>query len=77
VKLYATLQKYAPKGTKPGESFEVELENSNLSALITQLGIKESRVAIVFLNGNRITNKRHSLQEGDLVVIFPPIGGGK
>ncbi|MHA2602485.1 MAG: MoaD/ThiS family protein [Candidatus Thorarchaeota archaeon SMTZ1-83] len=76
VKLYATLQKLAPPGTEVGEAFPVDMEGSTILQLVEQLGIEEDMARIVMVNGIRATDLSQPLQPEDLVVIFPPIGGG-
>ena len=76
VKLYATLKEYAPKGIEIGESFSVEFEGRTLMDLITSMGLKIEQTKIVMINGNRVTGLNHQLSVGDMVVIFPPVGGG-
>jgi molybdopterin synthase sulfur carrier subunit len=76
VKLYATLREYAPPHTEIGEAFNVEFNGNTLQDLIQKLGFELDRAKIVMVNGNRILDVKTSLKEDDLVVIFPPIGGG-
>jgi molybdopterin synthase sulfur carrier subunit len=76
VKLYATLREYAPPNTEIGSSFEVQLEGNTIGELIGQLGFEIDRAKIVMVNGKRIFDMSTNLDEDDLVVIFPPIGGG-
>ncbi|MFW9846150.1 MAG: MoaD/ThiS family protein [Candidatus Thorarchaeota archaeon] len=76
VKLYAALQEYSPPGTELGEAFPIELEGSTVGDLVNQLGIKEEHAKIIIVNGIRIDDLSHHLNEDDQVVIFPPIGGG-
>ncbi len=70
------LRRYAPPDSELGEPFEVQLEGASLDALITQLGFKLDQAKIVMINGNRVTDLNTKLSENDLVVIFPPVGGG-
>ncbi len=76
VKLYATLRKYAPIKTEIGEAFSLELTNGTLIELVKKLQIPKKQTRIVFINGKRETDLKTQLKEGDLIVIFPPIGGG-
>jgi molybdopterin converting factor small subunit len=76
VKLYATLRVLAPPGTALGEAFTVETRTRVLSHLIDQLKIPPNQARIIFVNGARIINLKHRLRAGDLVVVFPPVGGG-
>ncbi len=76
VKLYATLRQYAPENTEIGGVFHVELEKGTLGDLLSELGISEERAKIIMLNGVRVSSLNRNLEEGDIVVIFPPVGGG-
>jgi molybdopterin synthase sulfur carrier subunit len=76
VKLYATLREYAPPNTEIGASFIVEFDGSTLGELVQRLGFEIDRAKIVMINGNRVVDMNALVKEDDLVVIFPPIGGG-
>jgi sulfur-carrier protein len=76
VKLYATLRRFAPDGTEIGEAFEVHSQGTTIGDLIQQLGVSSEQAKIVMINGQRVTNMSSNLAENDLVVIFPPVGGG-
>jgi len=76
VKLYATLQRYAPTGTELGQHFEVAFDGTSIGDLISHLGLKKDQAKIVMVNGNRATDLETELNENDIVVIFPPVGGG-
>jgi len=77
VKLYATLREYAPANTDIGSSFEVDLDGTTLEELIHQLGFDVDIAKIVMINGDRVLDMSINLNENDLVVIFPPLGGGQ
>ncbi|MBS3796053.1 MAG: MoaD/ThiS family protein [Candidatus Thorarchaeota archaeon] len=76
VKLYATLSQYAPEGTKIGEAFSVELENGTIRKLIHTIGFSEEKTRIIMVNGDQTKDLDRQLKDDDLVVIFPPVGGG-
>ena len=75
LKFYASLRKHLP-GTEIGEEVELEIkQGSTIKDVIDSFLITEDLVKIIFVNG--IHKKLdHILQENDLLVIFPPIGGG-
>jgi molybdopterin synthase sulfur carrier subunit len=77
VKLYATLREFAPANTDIGSSFEVEVDGTTLEELIHQLGFDIDIAKIVMINGDRELDMSKELNENDLVVIFPPVGGGQ
>jgi molybdopterin synthase sulfur carrier subunit len=76
VKLYATLRKFAPEGTEIGEPFEVVFQGTTLDDFVKHLGFSTNQAKIVMVNGERILDMNHTLADDDLVVIFPPVGGG-
>jgi molybdopterin converting factor small subunit len=70
VRLFATLRK------DRGREMMVELgEEWTARAVINQLEIDEKDVAILMING-RDGLLDTKLIEGDIVSIFPPVGGG-
>jgi molybdopterin converting factor small subunit len=76
VKLYATLKRFAPEHTELGESFPVEIHNGRVQEVLAKLGISEEKAKIIMVNGVQTQDLKFELNENDLVVIFPPIGGG-
>jgi molybdopterin converting factor small subunit len=76
VKLYAGLRKFAPEDNELGDFFQFAFQGNTVSELINKLGIREAHVQIVMINGERAIDFNETLAEDDLVVIFPPIGGG-
>src|SRR5665647_3931440 len=70
VRLFATLRE------KRGKELTVVLSDSpTIRELIDSLGIKESEVSILLVNGLDAKINRQ-LQEKDVISIFPPVGGG-
>jgi molybdopterin synthase sulfur carrier subunit len=76
VKLYAGLRKFAPDGNELGEFFQIDFEGNTVHELIKKMGIRDVQIQIVMVNGERVMEFDQLLKEDDLVVIFPPIGGG-
>jgi len=76
VKLYATLREYAPPHTEIGASFEVHTNGRTFRELVQHLGFELDRAKIVMINGIRVLDMDAVLIENDLIVIFPPVGGG-
>lgn len=76
MKLYADLRDYAPPGNILGEAFPVEIQEGTLEELLTVLGIPKERTRLILLNGIHHLNAEQRFKNGDLVVLFPPIGGG-
>jgi len=73
VELFATLRKYGP----PREgAFTMELtEGDGIRRLIEILGIPLDMERVILVNG-RPANLESPLEEGDKVVLFPPVAGG-
>jgi sulfur-carrier protein len=81
VKLFAMLQRYAPKeiaGSElvAGQPFEIDVPNPcTIAEVLTHLGIPEREVKVTFVDG-RARASMFRLVPGAEVGIFPPIGGG-
>jgi molybdopterin synthase sulfur carrier subunit len=75
VKLFATLVRFKD-GSRVGRPFDMELpEDSVVQDLIDALRIPVEETHIVFIN-NIIEEKQSKLKDGDVVGMFPPVGGG-
>ncbi len=75
VKLFATLVRFKD-GSHTGKPFEVELpEGALVHDLIDYLKIPPEETHIVFIN-NVIEENHSTLHDGDVVGMFPPVGGG-
>ncbi len=75
VKLFATLVRFKD-GSRVGKPFEVEMpEGSVVQDLIDHLKIPVEETHVVFIN-NVIEENYSNLKDGDVVGMFPPVGGG-
>jgi len=75
VKLFATLVRFK-EGTRAGRPFEMELpESATVKDLIDMLKIPPEETHVVFIN-NIIEEHLSKLKDGDVVGLFPPVGGG-
>lgn len=71
--LYATLRKFYPP---QGGPLSMDLKDgSRVSYLLEHLGIPSDTPRVVLVNG-RPAETDAVLQEGDRVVLFPPVAGG-
>ena len=76
VRLYATFARFAPS-RKAGDPFGVNLaEASTITDLIRHLGIPETDVHLVMIDGRVIHERSIRLAEGARIGLFPPVGGG-
>ncbi|MFX1457319.1 MAG: MoaD/ThiS family protein [Promethearchaeota archaeon] len=72
VKFFAMLREYGPK-----EELISIPENSKIEFLFQKYQIpKEAWKTIILVNGNPHKDQNTLLKDGDIVSIFPPIGGG-
>jgi len=72
VKFFATLREYGPD--KEILTFP---ENSKVKLLFDKYNIpQDERRAIILVNGRPHKDLKTFLKDGDIVSIFPPIGGG-
>lgn len=75
VKLFANLVRYK-SGIRSATPFEMDLpEGTAVQELIEALGIPPEETHVIFIN-NIIEDMGSRLKEGDVVGIFPPVGGG-
>lgn len=75
VRAFSGLEKFLPD-MRFGEPVEVEIEKGyTLKDLLTKLKIPLDEVFAVLVNG-RHRDWDYTLQEGDRVSMFPPVGGG-
>ncbi len=72
VKFFATLREFGPDN----EIMKIP-ENSKVKFLFEEYNIpKDNRRAIILVNGRPHKDQETILKDGDVVSIFPPIGGG-
>lgn len=70
VRLFATFR----EGREKKQKMKIN-ENTTISDIIDTLKIDEKEVAIMLLNGRDGSSDR-VLKDGDIVALFPPVGGG-
>ena len=75
VKLFATLRDYLPKGSSQFSCRIEADEKTRIRDILTKLKIPEEMPKIILVNGIH-AKKDHSLKEGDVLSIFPPVAGG-
>ena len=79
LKLFALLGAKLPKDSQ-ANSTSVELgEDASVAGVISGYGLNDKDCHLVLLNGNFIaaeTRAATTVTEGDVISIWPPIGGG-
>lgn len=75
INLFATLVKYKPDHVTGRTWTRDVAEGTTLSGLLAELEIPESEVKLMFLNGVA-AKLPATLENGDRVGFFPPVGGG-
>jgi len=72
VKFFATLREYGPDK----EVLRIP-EKSRVEVLLEKYNVpKDERRVVILINGKPHKNQKTILKEGDIIAIFPPIGGG-
>lgn len=75
VKLFATLVRFKD-GARAAAPFEMDLpEDASVQDLIDLLKIPAGEAHVIFVN-NIIEDATTKLKNGDVVGMFPPVGGG-
>jgi sulfur carrier protein ThiS len=79
IKLYATLTDYLPAGTK-NNRVEVELpDNTSINAALAPFALPPKLTHLVLVNGVYIPHEgraQTTLNDGDILAVWPPIAGG-
>lgn len=73
VQLYATLRKYGPPDGGPRTM--VVAEGERLGRVLEAIGIPADVERVILVNGRPATADS-VLEEGDRVVLYPPVAGG-
>jgi len=71
LKLYATLQIFGPP---EGQAYPIAA-GTTIRALLKKLNVPEEKAKLVFIDGAQ-ADLSATLQGGERVGIFPPVGGG-
>jgi len=80
LKLFASLTDYLPLASKYTNVVELEVApQSTITQLVELHHLPDKQVHLVLVNGTYIAPEQRasrSLQEGDVLAIWPPIAGG-
>ncbi len=75
VKLYAGLERCLPAGSE-GREAEIEIDDgSTVGRLLEELAVPLDQAKLLLVNA-RHAELDQPLKDGDLLVVFPPVGGG-
>ena len=79
-KLFASLTDYLPAGARHSNIVVLDVAaDAPISAIIEPFGLPPKLVHLVLVNGSYIQPEArltHTLKEGDVLAIWPPIAGG-
>ncbi len=80
LKLFASLTDYLPPASKYTNIVELDIAPEvTISQLVAQHRLPEKQVHLVLVNGTYVAPEQRAsrtLQEGDVLAIWPPIAGG-
>lgn len=80
LKLFASLSDYLPPEARQGNVVALDVApDASISRIIEPLGLPPKMVHLVLVNGRYIEPDQrltHTLSEGDVLAIWPPIAGG-
>ena len=79
-KLFASLTDYLPYAARRSNILALDVApNASISQIIEPFGMPAKLVHLVLVNGTYIqpdARLTHTLKEGDVLAIWPPIAGG-
>ena len=75
VRLFATLREYFPHETRGVKEISIP-SNSSIDSLIDIIESIDKKTLILMVNGRRVKDFSRSLNGGDRIALFPPVGGG-
>ncbi len=77
VKVFANLRDYVKPRPGIAEKIEVDVERgTEVRKIVKDLGIPESEIAIILINGVHKSLDTVLDQEGAVISLFSPVGGG-
>jgi sulfur-carrier protein len=80
LKLFASLGDYLPADKRQGNIVELDVSpQASITQIIEPYGLPPKLVHLVLVNGKYVEPDRrhaHTLQDGDVLAIWPPIAGG-
>jgi molybdopterin converting factor small subunit len=76
IKLMAALRNKLPAGSSGGAAQLEVPPGSSVAAVLKRLAIESGHIHLVMVNGEMEPDRNRLLQEGDDIVVFPPVAGG-
>ena len=80
LKLFATLTDHLPTAGRQGNEVDIDVPDaSTITEILAPFALPEKLVHLVLVNGHYIEPAQrasHTLREGDVLAIWPPIAGG-
>ena len=70
IKLFATLRDFGPEIEEKSVP-----ENSTVESVVNSLSLPEDIPLLTIVNGVH-TDPQKTLEDGDMLALFPPVGGG-
>ncbi|MCX5799524.1 MAG: MoaD/ThiS family protein [Proteobacteria bacterium] len=75
IRLFATFREYLPKGSGSFSCKKILQGETTVGEIIRELKLPDNIPKIIIIRGNHV-KEDYVVKDGDLVSIFPPIGGG-
>jgi molybdopterin converting factor small subunit len=75
IRLFATFRDFLPPGSTTFSFRKVFKEGATVEEVMTELKLPEQTPKIIILNGVHADAGR-VLRDGDVLSLFPPVGGG-
>jgi len=75
IRLFATFREYLPEGSGTFSFKKTIHESTTVGDIIKELGLPLDMPKIVIVKGSQV-KEDSTLQDGDVVSIFPPMAGG-
>ena len=76
VKLFSTLRRHVPNSDRRLEEDKWDItEGATVSQVLEMLNLPEKEATIFLINGRK-AGRDQTLNEGDVLHVFPPIAGG-
>lgn len=77
VKLMGTLRNKLQVGSQGGKTTLEVASGAASGSVVDQLGMSDTQVHLVLVNGEMDKDRTRVLAEGDEVTLFPPVAGGQ